>query len=105
MQALFEEFGISSYHSRGVYGQGVKVMIIDTGMPDSSPKFLSLPKSTMHGIAVSSILTGWEGGLKGICPEAEVELLDLKDSKNIPMSKVLRAIELAIQKGVDILSI
>jgi hypothetical protein len=31
--------------------------------------------------------------------------LDLKDSKNIPMSKVLRAIELAIQKGVDILSI
>lgn len=105
MQALFEEFGISSYHARGIYGSGVKIMIIDTGMPDSSP-ILSLPKSTKHGIAVSSILTGWEEvGLKGICPEAEVELLDLKDSKNIPMSKVLRAVQLAIENGVDILSI
>ena len=106
MQRLFEEFGISSYHSRGVYGQGVKVMIIDTGMPDTSSTFSSLPNSSKHGIAVSSILTGWEeGGLKGICPEAQVELLDLRVSKNIPMSKVLRAVELAIENGVDILSI
>ena len=105
MQSLFEEFGISFYHSRGIFGQGVKVMIIDTGMPDT-PTFATLPKSAKHGIAVSSILTGWkEGGLRGICPEAQVELLDLKDSKNIPMSKVLRAVELAVQNGVDILSI
>jgi len=105
MQRLFEEFGISSYHSRGIFGQGVKVMIIDTGMPDTL-KFATLPKSAKHGIAVSSILTGWkDGGMRGICPEADVELLDLKDSKNIPMSKVLRAVELAIQNGVDILSI
>jgi hypothetical protein len=105
MQRLFEDFGISSYHSRGIFGQNVKVMIIDTGMPDT-PTFATLPKSVKHGIAVSSILTGWkEGGMRGICPEAEVELLDLKDSKNIPMSKVLRAVELALQNGVDILSI
>ena len=105
MQRLFEEFGISSYHSRGIFGQGVKVMIIDTGMPDTL-KFATLPKSAKHGIAVSSILTGWKDGeMRGICPEADVELLDLKDSKNIPMSKVLRAVELAIQNGVDILSI
>jgi subtilisin family serine protease len=81
-------------------------MIIDTGMPDSAPSFASLPKSVKHGVAVSSILTGnSEGNLKGICPEAEVELLDVKDTKNIPISKVLRAMEMAIENGVDILSI
>jgi subtilisin family serine protease len=104
IESLYDSFGISSYHAMGIKGQGVKIMIIDTGMPDSAPSFASLPKSVKHGVAVSSILTG-SNDFKGICPEAEVELLDVKDTKNIPISKVLRAMEMAIDNGVDIISI
>jgi subtilisin family serine protease len=79
-------------------------MIVDTGM-GSKKNHGALPNNK-HGLAVSSILTGNpETGLRGICPHSEVECLDLQDDKNIPMSKVLRAIELAIDRHVDILSI
>ncbi len=102
MQRLFEAFGVTSYHASGIRGQGVSIMVIDTGMEHS--KFAVLPKSTKHGLAVTSIFIGTDS-VPGICPEARVELLDLQDPKNIPMSKVLRGIELAIDQQFDIISI
>ena len=102
MENLFDAFGISTYHAIGIKGQGVSIMVIDTGM--SSATFSHLPKNAKHGLAVSSILSGADT-IPGICPMAKIEMLDLQDSKNIPMSKVLRAIELALNQNFDILSI
>ena len=104
IQRLYEEFGVTQYHVRGIRGANVTVGVIDTGADGapSAPMALRTPK---HGLAVSAILTGMEGHFEGIAPEATVKVIDLQKSKNIPISSVLRAVEEAIAEDVDILSI
>lgn len=96
---------MASYHARGVRGAGVKVGIIDTGAEEAPRQDFKGLRAAKHGLAVSSILTGLRGHFEGIAPDAKVKVIDLQTSKNIPISAVLRAIELAIQEDVDILSI
>jgi membrane-anchored mycosin MYCP len=88
-----------------VRGAGVKVGVIDTGAEEAPKRDFQGLRTPKHGLAVSSILTGLRGHFEGIAPESEVSVIDLQMSTNIPISAVLKAIESAIQKGVDILSI
>jgi len=107
IEYLYDEFGVSRYHNSGIKGSSVKVVVVDTGTADAaSPASwggkLRTPK---HGLAVSSILTGVENHFGGIAPDAQVEVVDLQTSKHIPISAVIKAIEEAVDRGADILSV
>ena len=96
IEDLYNDFGVTEYHANGIFGQGVSIMVIDTGMSNNS-----------HGLAVSSIIHPPENnvGLRGIAPQARVEIADLYDSSSIPITKVMAAIQRAIHANVDIISI
>jgi len=96
---------VSRYHAMGVRGSGVKIVVVDTGTEDMKTPWAGKLRTPKHGLAVSSILLGVDGHFEGIAPEAQVEVIDLQTSKNIPISAVIKAIEAAIHTGVDILSI
>ena len=96
---------MSAYHAKGVRGAGVRIGVIDTGAEEAPKRDFQGLRAAKHGLAVSSILTGLRGHFEGIAPDSSVSVIDLQTSKNIPISAVLRAIESAIQEGVDILSI
>jgi subtilisin family serine protease len=96
---------VTAYHARGIRGHGIKVVIIDTGALDTAVPSWGKGVHPMHGLAVSSIITGLQGKFEGIAPEASVIVKDLQTAKNIPISAVLKAIESAVDEGVDILSI
>ena len=106
IEFLYDEFGVSRYHNSGIKGSSVKIVVVDTGSESTAKSSwggtLRTPK---HGLAVSSILTGVENHFQGIAPEAQVEVVDLQTSKQIPISAVLKAIEEAVDRGTDILSI
>ena len=92
MRDLFHEFGIAAYHARGIRGQGVSMMVIDTGCGKG--------KST-HGLAVSSIISSNDG----IAPAADIDLADVIDPSSIPIDVVIDAIRHGIELDVDIISI
>ncbi len=100
---------MSRYHNSGIKGSSVKIVVVDTGSGENSIHTSSSwgtnLRTPKHGLAVSSILTGVENQFQGIAPEAQVEIVDLQTAKHIPISAVLRAIEEAVDRGVDILSI
>lgn len=104
IQNLFDSFGVTRYHSNGVFGQNVSIMVIDTGMESSRGAFVQAHK---HGLAVSAIICPPENmnGFQGIAPKARVELIDVRDSHSIPIDKILKALQKAIDTNVDIISI
>ena len=87
MRDLFHEFGVAAYHARGIRGQGVSMMIIDTGCGKG------------HGLAVSSIVS------EGIAPDASIDLADVIDPTSIPIDAVIDAIQRGVDLNVDIISI
>ena len=90
MRDLFHEFGVAAYHARGVRGQGVSMMVIDTGHGNGT-----------HGLAVSSIISSEDV----IAPEAAIDLADVIDPSSIPIDVVIDAIQRGIELNVDIISI
>jgi subtilisin family serine protease len=87
MRDLFHEFGVAAYHARGIRGQGVSMMVIDTGCGKG------------HGLAVSSIISD------GIAPDASIDLADVIDPSSIPIDSVIDAIKRGVDLDVDIISI
>lgn len=95
LESLYEQFGIRHYHSNGIYGQGVRIMIIDTGCKPGG--------ANVHGLAVASLLVSDKGA--GICPKADLEMSDVRDPANIPIDLILSAIRRGIDEKFDIISI
>lgn len=97
LESLYEQFGVTRYHSNGIYGQGIKIMVIDTGCKPGG--------ANVHGLAVASLLVPEKNGFKGICPQASLELSDVRDPADIPIDLVMNSIRRAINEEFDIISI
>lgn len=98
LEDLYDAFGITRYHANGIYGQNVKLMIIDTGC--SSNKI-----HNVHGLAVSLILQDPSKKILSILPESEVLIYDVVNPADIPIQLVLDSLQKAIDLNVDIISI
>ena len=110
LRELFDEFGVTQYHSNGFFGQDVKILIIDTGLkrPSQGRTMVAFGEDiNTHGLAVSCLISPPENeyGLVGIAPLAQVELADVRDPSSIPIDVVLEALKRGIDENVDIISI
>jgi len=106
LRELFDSFGISKYHSKGIRGQGIRILIVDTGM-DSRKDQHSGAEPNLHGYAVRCLIKAPANthGLVGIAPEADLTLVDVRDKNSIPIDLLLVALRKAIDTKVDIISI
>lgn len=119
-ESYFEPYGIREFHSRGVYGEGVSIVIIDCGLVYGETtllknvKLINLRKddvgklSGQHGIAVASLVAGRsaKSTRTGIAPEATVTLIDVDETDGeIKLSAVLQALNHALQLKPDIVNI
>ena len=112
-------FGIDAYHAQGIYGAGVSVYVIDTGLASaedqlSNVKVREASKSTKnlkHGSFVSTILGRPKDPLRstsipGIAPESELFLSDVTGPDGLIYTAYLtKAILDAVSLGVDIISV
>ena len=101
LEDLYEQFGITRYHANGIHGQGVKMMVIDTGMQ----KTANFAGRSTHGLAVSSLIKPADESFKGIAHAVQIELADVRDPSSIPIDVVMNAIQRAIDHNMDIVSI
>lgn len=117
----YSKYGVSSFHERGVWGAGVSVVVIDSGLISAKSELLqnihliSLRRSGSksesggpHGIAVASLLAARSptSKLTGIAPDATVTLIDVDDvDGEIKLSTVLLALTHALQLKPDIVNI
>jgi len=100
--------GIKQYHSRNVFGQGVSILIVDTGCDQRIDQDVSFGETlNIHGLAVSCLIKPPENnsGLVGIAPLSDVTLADVRDPSSIPIDLVLDALQKGIDENVDIISI
>lgn len=119
----YSKYGITDFHTRGVWGAGVSVVVIDSGLGSANtalPNNVSLlslrkkeanvaaPRGGPHGIAVASLLSArsTSSDLTGIAPEATLTLIDVDDTDGeIKLSIVLQALAQALQLKPDIVNI
>lgn len=129
----YPEFGVDDYHRAGIYGAGVSVYIIDTGLAGAALSGLPnvhartvvnsmVPRAAQHGSFVASILaapraaasgaangaaSGALRSVPGVAPDAQVYLADVSGPDNgvIYTSYLVKAILDAIDLRVDIISI
>jgi subtilisin family serine protease len=98
LEDLYDLFGITKYHSNGIYGQDVSVLIIDTGTEKKT--------TNIHGLAVASIISpSKDQEFLGIAPQAKVIVADVIDPHSIPIQKIIQAIKEGIRDKVDIICI
>jgi len=126
---FYTEFGVNKFHKDLHYGAGVKVYVIDEGFNDVDPftpgiqTTSDLAEFTMvdisapgagggglsHGGLVCALLGASRrngAGIIGICPDASLFLADVDDSSgDIFISNVVKAIDDAIARQVDIINI
>lgn len=103
LENLYDLFGITRYHANGLKGQGVRLLIIDTG---TKSRTTSSSDANVHGLAVASLISPPHGSnVKGIAPAAHVTVADVQDPKSIPIDVVLQAIRKGIDDDVDIMCI
>lgn len=113
---LYDTFGVSDYHRRGIRGNNVSIYIIDTGLRMNADvarviveDFTGSQGSTEeHGSAVAALVSAPENnyGIIGVAPEATVYLADVDDAQsNIWDSYVSQALYAAYLKNVDIITI
>jgi subtilisin family serine protease len=113
---IYDAFGVSAYHDRGILGANVSVYIIDTGLKNVHPDvnhvivetFADEGTSSVHGSAVAALLSARENGfgIVGVAPQATVYLADVDDSNaEIWDNTVAQALYAAYLRNVDIISI
>lgn len=116
--AYYSTFGVKSYHDRNIWGAGVKVYIIDTGLrfgstPDLQNviqrSFANAPgSSSTHGSFVAAIVAAPDNGfgIVGVAPGATVYAADVDDaSGNMFVTSIVAAINDAVALNVDIITI
>ena len=111
----YEQYDIKDYHTRGVKGANVSIVIIDCGIVSAkilkNVKVVSLRnnnyKGSVHGIAVASLVASeTRDGFSGIAPEATVTLIDVDDKNGeIQLSAVLQAVNYSLILEPDIVNI
>lgn len=106
LRDLFDEFGVNKYHAKGLFGTGIKILIVDTGM-NARKDLLAGAEPNLHGYAVRCLIKAPANshGLLGIAPEADLTLVDVYDKHAIPIDLLLIALRKAIDNKVDIISI
>ena len=115
MNQLYPKFGVKAYHDAGIFGQGVSVYVIDTGLTNTEGRLENVktrsvvnsmgPRNT-HGSFVASIMAAKRGnGPHGIAPSAQVYLADVSSNGKIYTSALIKAIKDATELQVDIISI
>lgn len=114
---IFREFGVLDYHNQGIYGKGIKIYVIDTGLNFVNQDLAHVivedftgayGSESSHGSAVCSLLSARinEFGVIGVAPEAEVYLADVDTSDtSIYESTVVQAFYQAYMLHVDIISV
>lgn len=114
----YPRFGVKQYHDENVFGSGVSVYVIDTGLANVSSQLNSnlklrtvanamAPKNT-HGSFVASIMAArrTQEGHSGIVPEAQVYMADVGNPEGrIYTSYLVNAINDAVSLNVDIITI
>jgi subtilisin family serine protease len=115
----YPEFGVEAYHRAGIYGAGVSIYIIDTGLAGAVTGLSNVhartvvnsmtPLKAQHGSFVASIVAAPRvpGATPGVAPEAQIYLADVSGPNNgtIYTSYLVKAILDAIELRVDIISI
>lgn len=114
---LYDAFGVTEYHARGIRGSRVIVYVIDTGLMTVHPDvahvivedYTGTAGSTSdHGSAVCALLSARENdyGIVGVAPDATVYLADVDDANTeIFDSAVAQALYMAYLRNADIVSI
>jgi hypothetical protein len=118
--SYYKKYGILDYHSKGINGAGVSIVIIDSGLivPESgrleNVKLISLRhlpvesgKCSQHGVAVASLIAAKPmNDMGGIAPESSVTLINVDDvDGEIKLSAVLYALQTALKLNPDIVNI
>lgn len=114
---ILSGFGVDAYKALGIYGAGVKVYVIDTGLnaitPDTAGITVvgfagNLTSSSSHGAAIASLIAAPANnyGVIGVAPECTLILADVdEEDGDIFDTYVAEAIDDAISRQVDIISI
>jgi subtilisin family serine protease len=114
---LYDSFGVTAYHDRGIRGDRVVIYVIDTGIHTVNPDVAHVivedftgasGSASDHGSAVCTLLSARENefGIVGIAPEATVYLADVDDSsQQIFDYSVAQALYMAYLRNADIVSI
>jgi subtilisin family serine protease len=97
------KLGVLDLASEADDGNGVKVAVIDTGIPEVSGVPVSLaenftfegPADSGHATFIGSILFGSGDGLRGVCPKATSCFCKVFDGKAAKPETVAEAIEYA----------
>jgi hypothetical protein len=114
---LYERFGVSQYHRKGIYGQNTSIAVIGTGiihpnLPDwKNVKIVTIADAgtqSTHESSVTSLIAAPtnNSGITGIAEKTTIYLLDV-DKANGDMweTQVGDAIQYAIDLRVDVISI
>lgn len=105
---VLKKFGISEYHKQGIFGEGVSMYVIDTGMNKNESDLQNVKVRSfavggsrkVHGSAVTSIIKTI------ISPKAQIYLADIDTTSGIIYtSSLVNAIRDAIKLNVDIITI
>lgn len=125
--SFYTKYGVKEFHDRKIYGRSVSVYIIDEGFNDVDPNIPGIQPisdlanfevinisdegagtSISHGGLVGALLGASRvngSGIIGVCPDAKLYLADVDDvDGSIFISNVVRAIDDAILRGVDIIN-
>lgn len=117
---LYDRTGITRYHSAGIYGTGVRICVIDSGVdpaikariPDLHhvrvDNFAHAGSKSMHGVFTSAIIASRPNGagIVGVAHGADVVLMDVDDADGkILVTTLVAALDAAIRQDFDIISI
>ncbi|KAL1893833.1 hypothetical protein Cpir12675_003952 [Ceratocystis pirilliformis] len=99
--------GVSKLHDQGIFGQGIKIAVIDTDWPDSGLKTPDDDPFEMqfHGTHVAGILAGESPNWHGVAPNATLYSYKVfSSSKDTDEATLIDAFLRADADGVDIIS-
>ncbi|NLB80739.1 MAG: S8 family serine peptidase, partial [Clostridiaceae bacterium] len=116
--ASFETINIQTMHEKEVYGDGIRIAILDTGINDFNgeidlaggisfvPGINSYADDNGHGTAMAGIIAAQfnDYGLVGIAPNAEIYSVKIMDSRgNGNYSGIVQGLQWAVQNEMDII--